>query len=460
MQVFDNQSLGSMPETLRHCELRQIDVCLELELLGSSSLRTSHVEALHRAVMTNAQRITTVKFHLHGDDWLRMSSVNRTVVSQLAANVSRLPCLKELIIIGGFVPLPAVTNLLLLKNSQSSENNAKNNNLQALKLEKFRNMRTYDTNVLLAFSRALRQSRDLKSFSFAPHVAAGLEVREDPFLGSLFEALASLPILKEVKVVSNANTMAGPSLKALCNLTTLTRLELDPQKGIGVDVVNTLVKSTTIQEVLLSCAYNDPSSKALARLIESNSTVTKLTLLFHESWRDDNTNEPYILPLARALSTNSSLSHVKIYFGRRYPTNTILQAMLSIFRTNFTLLNLELSEHASRAQNMSYEDIERLPEGNEKTALLLCKRIQYYTMMNCSGRGALLEQTACAAGRQQWIRKLLEFSYSLDHVYYFLRLNPTLCSTRVLDNGNGNGNSACDVAQRTSKKRGRQVVSD
>ena len=447
-----------MPETLRHCELKQIDVCLELELLGSSSLRTSHVESLQRAVRTNAQRITTVKFHLHGDDWLRMSSVNGIVLSQLVETVSRLPSLKDLTIVGGFVPLPAVTNLLLLKNSQSSNSSIKNNNLQTLRLEKFRNVRTYDTSVLIAFSQALRHSRALQSFSFVPHVAPALEVQEDLLSGSLFEALASLPNLKEVKIVSNTNTMADPPLKALCNSTILTRLELDPQRGIGADIIDTLVQSTTVQELLLRCSYNDPSSKALARLIQSNSTVTKLTLLFHESWRDDNGYEPFILPLAGSLKTNSTLSYVKLSMGQGYPTNTILQAMLSAFRTNFTLHSLELFEQAPRVQCMSYEDIEKLPEGNEKTALLLGKRIQYYTMMNCSGRGALLEQTACAAGREQWIKKLLEFSYSLDHVYYFLRLNPTLCSTRVADNSNSN--SACDVTQRASKKRGRQVGSD
>ena len=239
MQVFDNHSLARMPEALRHCELEHIDVCLELELLGSASLQMSHVEALQRSVWTNAQRITTVKFHLHGDDWLRVSWDNRTIVSQLVQTVSQLPSLKDLIIVGGFVPLPAVTELLLLKNQQSSERN-NHSSLHTLRLENFRNLRTYDPRILIAFSQALRQSLDLRSFTFAPHTEAALEVQEDPTSDSLFEALSSLPSLKKVRIVSNARTISGPHHHALCQSTVLAHLELNPQRGVGVDIITVI----------------------------------------------------------------------------------------------------------------------------------------------------------------------------------------------------------------------------
>ena len=180
--------------------------------------------------------------------------------------------------------------------------------------------------------------------------------------------------------------------------------------------------------------------------------MTKLTLVFHEPWSEDNSYEQYILPLAGALSTNSTLSHVKISTGKAYPTERVLQAMVSIFRTNFTLQNLEVFEHMSRVQCTSYKEIENLQDGNEKRALLLGKRIQYYTMLNCSGRGALLGNAASPIGRQPWIEKLVEFSYSLDHVYFFLQTNPTLCSTA------NSSDSAQKFIQNTStRKRGRQA---
>lgn len=410
MEVSDSD-LGGIPEALRQCERKCLDVSLELELRASLDVR--HVRALKLAIQRNKQ-ITIVKFHLRGG-WDEISSTNRAIVAELVTAVAPLPNLRELVVIGNFVPISAIITLL----AQASQ-------LQCLRLQGIRNLKACDTQVLVDFCRALQRHMALRSLTFKPQVESRCEPKESSLLQLLLEALAESPVLQEVEIETNVKYLSGPPLVQVCNSSTLLKLELRPQDGVGVDGLQALARNTSIQILLVCCQLSEPGSSAVGLLLRTNSALRKLTVLFPEHANNDDNLQSLMQPIADALRANTTLSDLRMPFGgKTNPCLSILQIFAGVLGENYALQTLEIFQDMSRVQHANYDDIGKMRDKITKEALLLGKRIMYYTMLNSSGRGRLL---STGTNRSQWVDKLVEFSYSLDHLYFFLRTNPTLCS--------------------------------
>jgi len=430
-RVFDNESLGEIPRALQVCDQKCLDVSLELELRGS--LDSDKVHALQAAVQQN-DRITNVKLQLKGA-WEEVSSANRIAVANIIDTACHLPNLKEFVIVGDFVPLPAISNLL--RHSVT---------LQTLKLEQLRNLRSCDTGVIVDFCSAIRRHGALKFFSLHPHISDSSEPQEDALVNLLLESLAGIPTLEHIAIVTNTKSFAGEPLVELCHSATLVKLELNPRGEVSLNGLEALAKNQSIQELLVTCTYSDHSSAALFQLIQSNATLKTLTVVYHEAWRDDDSYDQYVLPLAQALKTNTTLSGVKFLMGTsNYPSIPILKAFLEMIKTNYVLHDLELFGDESRVQWTCYEELQAMKDERAKEAILLGKRIRYFTILNRSGRGGLLQNPTESANRIQWVEKLVEYSYSIDHIYFFLRTNPALCCQE-----------AASAASPEDRKRGRQ----
>lgn len=408
MQVMDGHSLVGIHEALRQCD------SLELEL--RSSLDARHVRALRQAVQRNS-RISTVNFHLH-NRWEEMSS--RMVVAELVTTVAALPNLKEVVVAGNYAPMPAITTLL----NHTSQ-------LQHLILHRFRNLKDCDTQVLVDLCKALQRHKALKTLSFKPQLEnTACEPKEIALLQMLMEALAESPVLREVELQTNLEYLSGPPLVKLCNSTTLTKLELTPKGGVGVDGLQALARNTSIQELRVSCQMSERCCAAASLLLNANTTLRSLILNVPQRGMNyEESSQRFTQAIADVLRTNTTLCDLRVPFGSLHPTVPVLTTFVDMLHDNCTLQTLEVFSDMSRVQRANHEDIENMPSGTAKSALLLGKRIQYYTLLNRIGRGALLSG---GPSRGHWVDKIIEYSYSIDILFFVLRTNPTLC--KALEN--------------------------
>ncbi|CAB9522483.1 expressed unknown protein [Seminavis robusta] len=427
MEVFDRENLGGIPYALRQCERMSLNVSLELEL--RASLEEQRVRELKEAIQKN-DRITTVKFNLHGQ-WEEIPPLNRQAVAALVNAVERLPNLTELVIAGDFAPIPAITSLLLCATR-----------LKTMRLEQFRNLKSCDTQVLKALCDAVRAHRSLQNLTLQPRIASSSSARCEPqeeyLIRLLVEALADGPALVYCNLETNVHVLTGPSVVQLCRSRSLTKLELCPRGEVGVDVLEALAVNSHLKELVVTCTFSEQSTAAVTQLLHTNTSLSTLTLISNSSTTINQAShteaiDASLLLIAEALRTNTTLSHMTVPSGNPLPTIRTLQAFVSVFETNFTLHTLEVFHDMTKIQRICFEEIDRIKDETAKTALMLGKRIEYYTLLNRSGRGDLLGNAT--VHRDQWVDKLVEFSYSVDRLYFFLRTNPTLCSidTREVD---------------------------
>jgi hypothetical protein len=416
MEVFERNNLGGIPYALRQCERRRLDVSLELELWAS--LDDKSIQELKEAIQAN-ERITAVKFNLHGQ-WEDIHPVNRQAVALLVQSVERLPNLTELAIAGDFVPVTAVTSLL--KSARR---------LRTLRLGQFRNLKSCDTQVLRALCHALRRHKKLKSFTLQPHMeTTRCEPQEEALLSFLLDALAEGPALEYLTIETNTSILSGLSLVKVCRMSSLTKLELCPRSDVGVDGLEALANNTHLQELVLSSSLSERSTAAIIQLLNTNTTITSLTIM-SKSASDakvlvDNIFEPSLMMIAEALWSNTTLTHMAIPSGNPLPGMRVLKAFVGVIETNFTLQTLQVFHDMTPIQRITYEELDTMKDETAKIALQLGKRIEYYSLLNRSGRGQLLRSGG--VDRQQWVEKLVEFSYCVDRLFFFLRTNPSLCS--------------------------------
>jgi hypothetical protein len=418
MEVFEGNNLGGIPYALRQCGRKNLNVSLELELWAS--LDDKGVKELKEAIRAN-ERIATVKFHLRGP-WEEIRPLNREAVAALVQAVERLPNLTELAIAGDFVPVPAVTSLLQCARR-----------LRILRLSKFRNLKSCDTKVLRALCQALRRHKKLKSLTLQPHMeTTRCEPQEQTLVEFLLDALAEGPALEYLTIESNAPILCGPSLVRVCRMSSLTKLELRPRIDVGVDGLDALANNTHLQELALGSSLSERSTAAIVQIMNTNTTITSLTIICKSTLRGEglvDMVEPSLVRIAEALRANTTLTYMAIPSGNPLPGIRVLQAFVSVIETNFTLHSLQVFHDMTPIQRMTYEELDSMKDETAKMVLYLGKRVEYYSLLNRSGRGKLLGNEC--VDRDQWVEKLVEFSYCVDRLFFFLRTNPALCSSSL-----------------------------
>jgi hypothetical protein len=234
----------------------------------------------------------------------------------------------------------------------------------------------------------------------------------------LFGALVEIPTLRKVCIESNSTSLSGGPLVDLFSAN-LIRLRVDAQGEIAVDALRAASTNRRIQELLMSCGSTSDYTAALTDLIEQNQTLTKLTLIYHEGL----SSEGHIVQIARALRGNTTLVHVSIQPGDL--SISVLETFVETARCNYSLHRLNVFDDETMITKTTLQEIENTKDKEEKAALMLGKKIEFYTMLNRSGRGILLGNKKLS--KAQWLGKLGEVSYSLDCLFFFLQVNPTLC---------------------------------
>jgi hypothetical protein len=415
MEVFERNNLGGIPYALRQCERRRLNVSLELEL--GASLDDKGIQELKEAIQAN-ERITTVKFNLHGQ-WEDTRPLNRQAVAVLVQAVERLPNLTELSIAGDFVPVPAVTSLL--KSARR---------LRKLRIGQFRNLKSCDTQVLRSLCHALRRHKMLKSLTLQPHMeTTRCEPQEETLLSFLLNSLAEGPALECLTIETNTSILSGPSLVKVCRMASLAKLELCPRSDVGVDGLEALANNKHLRELVLSSSLSERSTAAIIQLLHTNTTITSLTIMSKsasEAKVHGDMCETSLVLISEALRANTTLTHMAIPSGNPLPGIRVLKAFVSVIETNFTLHTLQVFHDMTPIQRITYEELDNMEDETAKMALQLGKRVEHYALLNRSGRGELLGSEG--VDRQQWVEKLVEFSYCVDRLYFFLRTNPSLCS--------------------------------
>ena len=395
-------NLGDATDALRLCQGNALEVILELDIQDLSN--GPSIYALREAIEWNTT-LRNVHITLHGllED---INERDRATFGSIVEAAASLPDLKRLVLASQFIPMPAITSVLQCARG-----------LLKIELRHFKNLSSFERDKRAAFCESLRHHPTLRSFSFHPFINHYVP-QEHLFMSLLFGALVEIPTLRKVCIESNSTSLSGGPLVDLCSAN-LIRLRVDVQGEIAVDAVRAASKNRHIQELLMSCGSTDNYTAVLTDLIEQNQTLTKLTLIYHEGL----SSEDHVVQIARALRGNTTLVRVSIQPGDL--SISVLETFVETARCNFSLHSLNVFDDENMIKKITLQEIEHTKDKEEKAALMLGKKIEFYTMLNRSGRGILLGNKKLS--KAQWTDKLGEVSYILDCLFFFLQVNPTLC---------------------------------
>ena len=145
----------------------------------------------------------------------------------------------------------------------------------------------------------------------------------------------------------------------------------------------------------------------LSKMLRTHQFLKKLTI--HMGIFED---DQHMRHLISALEVNSTLTELTFIFRGwdRFFSNGIQDALVAMLEEkNFSLLsvNFDLASYPE-VRNRQTEDM-----------------MEYYLSLNRFGRKALLENPTTTS-REMWVSTLATASKSLDALFYFLSLNPTL----------------------------------
>jgi len=256
-------------------------------------------------------------------------------------------------------------------------------------------------------------------------------------INALLRALSVTPKLERVIIYSEKGQspwgrLDSDSIAALCRSASLRELQhlvlydstdsmtnffMDEHtialaQTLSMPAIDSIVQptqSTTIsylEEIMISCwPLGKAGVDALCRMIESNRTLHKLTMVIYELGEDINKEETCnISNIATALYLNSTLQSLELH-GRNEIGKWVEEAFLHVMQSNVTLTNLELFH---------------------MNGLFLGPFLNFYLKLNRAGRGSLLQNQNIS--RSKWVDSLILVRNDVPCLFYFLSMNPLLCN--------------------------------
>ena len=280
------------------------------------------------------------------------------------------------------------------------------------------------------FLSILRCHPSLQVFSFSTSGCCS-----SSSINALLRALSTTPKLEKVIIYSEKGQspwgrLEGEAIGALCRSQTLKDLQhlvlydsSDSQSNFFCDEhtialsqalslphdTNNLQQAnlfSCLEEVMISCwPLGKPGVQALCHMIQTNTTLQKLTMVVYELDEDNNREETCILSeIATSLYHNSTLKALELH-GRNEIGKWIEEPFLIMMQSNFSLTTLELFH---------------------SDGLFLKPFLNFYLKLNRAGRGMLLQNAN--ATRSQWVDSLIHVNNDISCLFYFISMNPLLCS--------------------------------
>lgn len=165
--------------------------------------------------------------------------------------------------------------------------------------------------------------------------------------------------------------------------------------------------NTSIRRLALEVFDMDHSSaRVLADTLRTNDTLESFDLHIRDKMQPNETTSLELL--AASLRDNTSLKSLELYNSKTVVQERTERAFTEMLQTNTTLKALRLLEP-------------RIERSNERANIDLLLRL------NGRGRQRILEDME-RISRSEWMDFLAQESYDDDFLYYYLRLNPLLCS--------------------------------
>jgi hypothetical protein len=282
---------------------------------------------------------------------------------------------------------------------------------------------------ILAFTNLFKGAQNLVEFKLWRADLALLfpnDASSSCAFDELAEALVRSTALKEFRLIK-------------CRLTEETRkvCTLDP-------LIQGLAKLPNLREIELSAtkmsALGGLSTRSISQLFRSSSLVAL-------SLRNFDLSEEAVLEIA-----NSLLQHNVLNNCDHHPTHKLKESTrkcdhlkpTSIQSHSSQVKHLKLSGVGGAASMLAKpirEAFHNVLESNYmlETLFLFDERnlqaeIQFYLKLNRLGRSLLLERSH--ASQKEWIDILVQVSDDLDCLFYFLSMNPLLCSSQYHEDDN------------------------
>ena len=265
------------------------------------------------------------------------------------------------------------------------------------------------------FSETLRRHLSLKTFVLDN---CSLDEVNGPTLDeAIVRTLVQIPTLEKVVLRATEGRMWArlsiASIGLLCSSTALMSLELtvfcDEDEAIVTEMAKALIAaknySKLIELSISGCLGGFVGAKALSDMLSLNTRLKSLKVHLRSRSEDD---EAGIIEISRALIRNKTLSKFELHCATNDSgSRDARKAYLQMLQHNYSLTESTLLFHRKFL----------LPES------------KYYAKINSVGRGHLLGDIN--ASRDEWVDVLVNVKNDLDGLYYFLRAQPSLCSSSV-----------------------------
>lgn len=313
------------------------------------------------------------------------------------------------------------------------------------------------------FAEALRLQESLQEVyaEFSLQLPASIEELQWPrtnitqYAGYILSALAKVPTLQRCCMHIGDYQVTAPDslLDLLSKSESLNEIYLYglylslPQ---SISLAQAMAKNSTVKRLALEVYDLDYSNATVfATAVKTNKTLESFDLHIRNKMKDDvyNNNKCCLVPIAAALKENNTLHNLELY-NRKVIQEHTEKAFVEMLHTNTTLRGLRLLDPRS---------IPNAARG----------QIDLYLRLNGRGNRKRILKELEHMSREDWIQLLARDSFDGDFMYYYLRLNPSLCCQRVTETkttvamsswkrqscGSGTDSDEVEASVGTAKKR-------
>lgn len=266
------------------------------------------------------------------------------------------------------------------------------------------------------FSETLRRHPSLKTFVL-DNCSLDDEVNGPALDEAIVRILVQIPTLEKVVLRATEGRMWArlsiASIGLLCSSAALISLELtvfcDEDEAVMTEMAKSLTAAknySKLTELSISgCLGGLVGAKALSNMLSLNTRLKSLEVHLRSQSEDD---EAGIIEISRALVRSKTLTKFELHGSTNDSgSRDVRKAYLQMLQRNYSLTASTLLFHRTFL----------LPDS------------QYYAKINSVGRGRLLGNIN--ASRDEWVNILVDVKNDLDGLYYFLRAQPSLCSSSV-----------------------------
>jgi len=395
MDHEEEQTLESVADRLRRNEAGYS--CLNLNMNPGYEARD--VNLLRDAVVANHTLETVKFFGILADD-----DVNEAVQSLVEA-FGNLPNLKSLTFAGY---CEDVVQALIHTLNQAG-------NLEYLCLIHVQLNGTRQE--LSGLNEAIARHPKLNSISILQcQVSSDMWEREDFMEDLIFHGFSQLGTLEDVILQpfepSSLGILSSKALSKLCRLPNLRTLGVYGFEQLSMEqyrytdlMAEDLSSSPHLKRVEIPSSFSETNCESLVNLIRRSKTLIRIRLELFLLANQSNTD--FLQKIGAALLENTSVKFLDVHVmeGPCFEAQA-LEEFAACFESHFDMFSVDI--------HWNGEPLQRSP------------MLSFYLKLNRLGRRDLVRYNDQA--RSKWVDKLVEVRNDEASLFYFLSINPSLCS--------------------------------